>query len=181
MGGHEIALSVISITLLMLFLVSATVLVIIIAGKQRMKQQMELAESKLNYEKELRKAEIEVKENTLAQLAQELHDNIGQLLTAVHIHLENQKIDHPELKEGFKPMETYLSEVQQHIRLLSRSLNNDYIGHIGLLASMEFEINRINSLKRFQIHWQTVSGNSNLDKDQELMVFRVFRKLFRIH
>jgi two-component system NarL family sensor kinase len=179
MNNSEMVLAVASITLLMLLLVSAIVIVFFISGRQRLKQQMELAQNKLTYEKELRQVETEVSEQILGQLAQELHDNVGQLLTAVHIHLENQKIDHPELKEGFKPMETYLSEVSQQIRLMSRTLNNDYIGHIGLLKAMDVELNRIQSLRRFRVHWQAVSGSSNLDKNQELMIFRVFQEIIQ--
>ncbi len=163
----------------MLFLVAAIILIIFISGRQRLKQQMEMAENKLTFEKELRQVETEVSEQILNQLAQELHDNVGQLLTAVHIHLENQMIDHPELEEDFKPMETYLSEVSQQLRALSRTLNNDYIGHIGLLASIDAELKRIKSLRRFEVHWQAVAGNSNLDKNQELMLFRVFQEILQ--
>jgi len=179
MNNTEVVLSVISVTLLVLLLVAGIVLVFFQSGKQRLKQQMELAQSKLNYEKELRKVETEVSEEIMGQFAQELHDNIGQLLTAVHIQLENLKIDHPELKDGFKPMQIYLSEVTQQLRLLSRTLNNDYIGHIGLLGAMEVEINRIKSLRRFEVHWQLVTGSSNLSKEQELMVFRVFQEIIQ--
>ncbi|HTB31272.1 MAG TPA: ATP-binding protein, partial [Bacteroidia bacterium] len=126
-----------------------------------------------------RQVETEVSEQILGQLAQELHDNVGQLLTAVHIHLENQKLDHPELKEGFAPMETYLGEVSTQIRMMSRTLNNDYISHIGLLKSIDLELNRIKSLRRFEVHWEPVSGSSNLNKDQELMIFRVFQEIIQ--
>jgi signal transduction histidine kinase len=179
MNNAEIILSVISITLLVLLLVSGIVIIIFLAGRQRLRQQMELAQNKLNYEKELRQVETEVSEQILGQFAQELHDNIGQLLTAVHIQLQNLKIDHPTLNEGFKPMEIYLSEVSQQLRLLSRTLNNDYIGHIGLIAAIEVEVNRIKTLRRFQVHWQSVSGSSNLNKDQELMLFRVFQEIIQ--
>ncbi len=179
MSSSEIALSIASITLLMLLLVAGIVLVIFISGRQRLKQQMELAENKLNYERELRQVETEVSEQTLGQLGQELHDDIGQLLTAVKIHLENQKLDHPELTEGFKPMDTYLAEVMQHVRMLSRTLNNDYIGHIGLIAAIDLEVNRIKALRRYEVHWQAPHGSSNLDKNQELMLFRIFQEIIQ--
>jgi signal transduction histidine kinase len=179
MNNTEIVLSVISITLLVLLLVAGIVMVFFQSGRQRMKQQVELAQNKLNYEKELRKVETEVSEEIMGQFAQELHDNIGQLLTAVHIQLENLKIDHPQVKEGFKPMEIYLSEVTQQLRLLSRTLNHDYIGHIGLLGALEVEINRIRSLRRFEVHWQPITGSSNLSKEQELMVFRMFQEIIQ--
>ena len=179
MSNTEILLSIISITLLVLLLVSGIVLVFFQSGRQRLTQQMELAQNKLTYEKELRQVETEVREETMAQFAQELHDNIGQLLTAVHIQLENLKLDHPDLQDGFKSMETYLSDATQQLRLLSRTLNNDYIGHNGLIGAMDLEINRIKTLRRFRVHWETAPGTSNLNKDQELMVFRVFQEIIQ--
>ncbi len=179
MNNIEIVLAVISITLLILLLVAGIILVFFQSGRERLKQQMELAQNKLNYEKELRQVETEVSEEIMGQFAQELHDNIGQLLTAVHIQLENLKIDHPALKDGFTPMEIYLSEVTQQLRLLSRTLNNDYIGHIGLIGAMNLEINRIKALRRFQLHWEEPTGISNLNKNQELMVFRIFQEIIQ--
>ena len=179
MNNQDVALSVISITLLVLLLISTIIIVFFQAGKQRLKQQMDMAESKLNYEKELRKVETEVSEGMMQQFGQELHDNIGQLLTAVHIQLENVKIDYPQLKDSLKPGETYLSEATQQLRMLSRTMNNDYIGHTGLLGAMEVELNRVKSLRRFEVHWKSVSGNSYLRKEQELMIFRVFQEMIQ--
>lgn len=179
MNNGDVALSVISITSLVLLLISGIIIVFFQAGRQRLKQQMEMAESKLNYEKELRKVETEVSEEMMQQFGQELHDNIGQLLTAVHIQLENIKIDYPALKDGFKPMETYLSDATQQLRMLSRTMNNDYIGHTGLLGAMEVELNRVKALRRFEVHWKPVSGSSHLRKEQELMLFRVFQEIIQ--
>ena len=177
MKNEDIFLAIVCSTLLILLLVAIIVLAFFISGRQRMKQAMELAQTRLSFEQELRQAETEVGEQIRGQFAQELHDNIGQLLTAMHIQIENQKIDHPQLQEGFKPVEIYLAEVSQHLRLLSRTLNNDYLGHIGLLAAIQLETDRLQALKRFKIHWQMPAGKSNLDKNQELMVFRIFQEI----
>lgn len=177
MDNGEIISSVISTTLLILLLILGLIISFFISGRRRIKQQMELAETKLNFERELRQVETEVSEHVMSQFAQELHDNIGQLLTAMHIQIENQKLEHPGLVEGYKPVEIYLGEVTQHLRLLSRTLNNDYLGHIGLLAALQLEVDRLRALKRFTIHWQPISGNTHLEKNQELMVFRIFQEI----
>jgi len=172
-------LAVISITLLVSLLFAIVVLVFFQSGRQRLKQQMELAQNKLKFEQELRHVELEVSEEMMRQFAQELHDNIGQLITAVGIQIENIKFDHRDLKERFEPVEIYLSEATQQLRLLSRTLNSDYVGRIGLFSAIDIEVKRIRSLNRFSVHWQPVSGNSGLDKDQELMVFRVFQEVIQ--
>jgi len=173
----DIVLAIVSSTLLILLLIAIVIMVFFILGKQRVKQEMEMSKAKLLFEQELRQVETEVTEHVMSQFAQELHDNIGQLHTAMHIQIENQKLDYPQLVKGFKPLEIYLAEVTQQLRLLSRTLNNDYIGHIGLLAIMQLEIERLRTLKRFQVHCPLVVGESNLNKNQELMVFRIFQEI----
>jgi len=175
--SQDIVFAVICSTLIILLLIGILIIVFFVAGKQRMKQEMELSQTKLSFEQELRKVETEVSEHVMGQFAQELHDNIGQLLTAMHIQVENQKLDHPELTEGLKPLEIYLAEVSQQLRLLSRTMNNDYIGHAGLFGTMQMEVERLRALKRYTVHWAAVQGKSNLDKNQELMVFRIFQEI----
>ena len=179
MNSNDLILAIGSFTLLVIALIGAVIIVIFVSGRRRLKQDMELTQNKLKHEQELRQLETEVSEQILGQLAQELHDNIGQMLTAVHIHMQNQKLDHPALEEDFEPMEKYLSEATTQLKMLSRTLNNDYISHIGLLASIDAEIKRIQALRRFQVHWEPVSGSSNLDKKQDLMIFRVFQEIMQ--
>ena len=49
------------------------------------------------YEKELRNAELEVREQLLSQISRELHDHVGHTLTYMHLLIENKKIDSPDL------------------------------------------------------------------------------------
>lgn len=174
---NEIVLGILMTTLLILLLTAGIVIAFFIAGRQRARQEKELAETKLAFEKEIRQVETEVGEHIMAQFAQELHDNIGQLLTAMHIQIENQKIDHPDLAHSFKPTEIYLGEVTQQLRLLSRTFNNDHLRQIGLLPALQVEVDRLQTLRRFRVHWHPVSGASHLEKDQELMVFRIFQEI----
>lgn len=174
---NDIVLAVISATLLILLLVAGIIIAFFISGRERMRQEKLLAETRLGFERELRQAETEVSEYIMAQFAQELHDNIGQLLTAMHIQVQNQKIDHPELAEGLKPIEIYLGETTQQLRLLSRTLNNDYIGRAGLIPSLKLETERLRGLRRFHVHWEDEPGLIQLSKDQELMLFRIFQEI----
>jgi len=174
---NDLVFGIISTTLIILLLVAGLTITFFVMARQRERQEKKLIETRLSFEREIRQVEAEVSEHIMSQFAQELHDNIGQLLTAVHIQIENQKIDHPSLVESFKPTEIYLGEVTQQLRLLSRTLNNDYVGHIGLQAAIGLEVDRLLTLKRVKVHWESFAGPSNLNNDQELMVFRIFQEI----
>lgn len=174
---NDIVLSIVLSTLLILLLIAGIALAFFMVGRQRIRQEKQLAENRLAFEREIRQVETEVAEQLLARFAGELHDNVGQLLTAMHIQIQNHKMDHPQTAQDFGPMENCLAEVTQQVRLLGRTLNNDYIGRIGLLAALRIEADRLRSLRRFALHWEPGTGTIDLSKDQELMLFRIFQEI----
>ncbi len=177
MDDNQIVLGVLFTTLLLLLLVAGIFISIYMAGKRRLQQEVKIAQLELTYEKELRKVENEVSENMMEHFAQELHDNVGHTLTCMRIAIENKKLDEPEIEHTFLPIEGYLEEASQQLRLLSRSLNTEYIANIGLIAAIELEVDRINQLRRQKVHWQNAAGNLSLDHNQELMTFRIFQEM----
>ncbi|TSJ45383.1 sensor histidine kinase [Fluviicola chungangensis] len=176
---NDIILSIVSATLLILLLIAGITITFFMAGRQRMRQEQILTETKLAFERELRLVETEVSEHVMGQFANELHDNIGQLLTAMHIEIENRKLDDPGSQDEFKPLEIYLNEVTQQLRLLSKTFNTDFIAHSGLLSAIQMEVNRMNNLRRFKVHLEAGNFVSVLKKEEELMVFRIFQEILQ--
>jgi signal transduction histidine kinase len=176
---NDVALTIIATSLLILLLIAGIAIIFFISSKQRTNQIIEITQLKLSYEQEVRKVESEVSEQLMEQFAREIHDNIGQLLTAMHMQIENQKLDYPALAEGLKPVEIYVSEVTQQLRLLSRTLNTDYVGQIGLLEAIRLEMERLINLRKFNVTWKIEEGHLLLEKTQELMLFRIFQEIIQ--
>jgi signal transduction histidine kinase len=168
---------IVSVALLLLLLIVAITITFFRITRQRIQQEIQLAAARLAFEQELRKAEVEVTEHIMGQFARELHDNIGGHLSAIHFQIEGEKIRHPELAEGYRPVEIYLEEATQQLRLLSRTLNGDFIAHTGLLSAIEVETRRLRMLRQCHVHYSPVTGVSNLDDNQELMVLRIFQEI----
>jgi len=177
MNNTEVVISIVLTTLVILILVAGVAIAFFISGRQRINQQIELAETRLKYEQELRKAETEISENMMERFARELHDNIGHLLTCMRITIENKKLDEPQLTETFEPIEGYLDDASEQLRQLSRSLNTDYISNIGLAEAIMIEVDRTQRLRRLQVHYQKNENSITISKNQQLMVFRIFQEM----
>lgn len=167
---NNIALIIVFITLFILLLIAGIAIIIIIANRQRMRQQA-------NYERELRTVEQEVQEAVLTNLAQELHDNIGQLLTVMHLQAKKVEIKQPELKPTLSPIVNTINETTYQVHALGRSLNTDMLRNKGLVENMTMEIERIRTLDKFSIDWQCTEDQTTLPKDDQLLVFRIFQEL----
>ena len=177
LNDPDVILAVILPTLIILVLIAIIIISIFAARNQRNKQQIELMNTKLSYEKELRKVETEVSEQMMKQFSQEIHDNIGQLLTCIRLSVENGKADHPALSNVFEPVDTYLDAATLQLRLLSRSMNPDFIAVNGMLGAIRTEVNRVSQLKRVKIHLdERYEGDLCIDKNKELMIFRIFQE-----
>jgi len=174
---NDIVLSIVLVTLLILLLLAGIAISFFLANRQRMQQAQLLTETKTAFERELRQVEQEISEHIMGQFARELHDNIGQTLTSMNLEIENKKYDHPEHKEGYATIQIYVAEAIKQLRLLSRTLNNDFIGHSGLCVAIQLEVDRLNALRRFVVTLKMEAGVSSLKKDQELMVFRILQEI----
>ncbi len=177
MQNEEIIFGIIFTSLIIFVLITGITIVFYLARRERIKQQIMAVETRLLYEKELRKVESEVSEKLLQHVAVELHDNIAQYHTAMNVQIENLKIDYPNMTNIIAPLESYLDEVTKQIRALGRTLNSEFISKIGLIKAIEIEVPRLSALRRFKVNWSNESNHLNLTKETELLIFRSFQEI----
>src|SRR5690554_6039382 len=106
----------------LMFMMSGFIVAIVVIHRQRQvknKHRVELM--KANYEKTILNVEKEIREETLQYVSQELHDNIGQMLSLTKLVLNNP--EPTAVLEGKKLINQIIGEV----RSLSKSINRDYI------------------------------------------------------
>ncbi len=171
---NDILATIILTTLLILLLIAGVVIVIFIANRRHTQQQISIAQMQVDYEKELRTVEQEVQEEVLLNVSRELHDNIGQLLTVMHMQMEQEKLQKPEV---INPMSGTLQDTIQQVRMLGRSLNNEWLEQNGLTGIINNEVSRLRQLDRLKIHWNHDNLEPKLEKDQRVMVFRMFQEI----
>lgn len=179
MNVDDTILTVLFSTVLILLLVAAVIIVVISAGRQRAKQQMNVANLRLNYEKELRAAEYEMQESTMNNISRELHDNIGQLLTFMKIQVEQRKLETEQATAILAPIDQTLDHVHQQLRLLSKNLGSDFIQQHGLLQAIHKDIMRLTALNTCAVDWQSDNHEPELDNDERIVAYRIFQELLQ--
>jgi signal transduction histidine kinase len=148
------------------------------ANRDKVKHEAELAQIEIAFQKELREADIEVGEFLRSQFARELHDNIGHTLTYMRLHIETGKLDNPENEVVFHPIEALLDNASEQVRMLSRSMNSDYLTQVGFTYAVKMECDRLQKASGMEINVH--EGEIELisqQKDRELMAFRIFQEI----
>ena len=178
MNHQTLFIGIIVTTLVILLLIAGIVISVFMANRQRLKQDIKLSQIELTYEKELRQTELEVKEQLMAQVSRELHDHVGHTLTNMRLTIENKKIDFPEVENLFKPVETLLDEASLQLRMLSRSMNSDYLNGLTFQDAIQQEVTRLQTISKMEIDYRPGTYlYPILNKDQLLMSFRIFQEI----
>ncbi|GAA4458158.1 hypothetical protein GCM10023189_29940 [Nibrella saemangeumensis] len=84
---YDIVLFTVLGTLLFIILTAFVIVLVYSYRKRYIIFQQSLALIREGYEKEILQSQLEIQNQTLRQVAEELHDNIGQVLSVASLHL----------------------------------------------------------------------------------------------
>lgn len=127
------------------------------------------------FERAILDARVEVQESTLATLGEELHDNIGQLLTGTKILLgvTQRSLKDPPLT--LTTAEKTLGKAIDELRALSKSLTKDWLEQFDLIENISTEIRRLNATRLVEIHLSCVE-KIPFETSKQLLLFRVIQE-----
>ena len=114
----------------------------------------------------------------MKNISQEIHDNIGQVLTLVKLNIKSMSfLKSPELQERIDSSAILLGQAIQDLRNLSKSLHTDFIKEMGLLKSIEYEFELLKKAGGYKTDLIQEGKPYSLSHQNELILFRVFQEV----
>ncbi|HEY0678014.1 MAG TPA: sensor histidine kinase [Chitinophagaceae bacterium] len=168
---------VIGITLALL-LVGFILTILFLYQRRQHRQEQELTKMKDLYDRELLQSQLEIKEATLKTIAQELHDNIGQMLTVVKFSLAGIRlVPHDPNFETIQESKQMLNKAIYDLSDLTKSMHTDRIAQIGLVEAIRFEMEMLAKMKLFETSFTLSQGTYHFDAQKEIFLFRIFQEI----
>jgi signal transduction histidine kinase len=129
------------------------------------------------FEQELLQTQLEIQEQTLKTISQEIHDNVGQVLSLAKLNLNT--LDFCEGADRQQKIENSISLVGKAIndlRDLSRSMNGDKIADLGLQEAIENELKIIQNTGLFSTRVTIAGKPYKLKPQNEMVIFRIVQE-----
>ena len=131
---------------------------------------------KLFFKQELLRSQIEMQEQTFNSISQEIHDNVGQILSLVKVQLniidESQTTDKALLRDA----KDNISKAMTDLRDIAKGLSSERIRIVGLITAIEHEIQRINRTGIVHIRFEMKGTELKIDNQKQLILFRVIQE-----
>jgi two-component system sensor histidine kinase UhpB len=139
---------------------------------ERLNRELEVSHERL---RALSRRLFEVQEEERRRLARDLHDDVGQALTALKMQLESLARSGGELTARSR-VDDCVDTVQhtlERVRQLSLSLRPPQLDDLGLAAAVRSHLDRQARVAGLQAHFETQDAPRDLAPDTETACFRV--------
>lgn len=126
------------------------------------------------YQKEILKAQIEMQEQTFLSISQEIHDNVGQILSLVRLNVSTLgKAENIAAEQKILSSKELLDQVIGDLRDLSKRLNSKYVARQELSCLLKFQIDLIAKTGVASTHFDVQGEEKVLNPEKKLMLFRI--------
>lgn len=164
-------------TLLLILLVGFIVLSVYFYQRTQHRHSQDLADLKNSVQKEILIAQLEIKENTLNTISQEIHDNIGQVLSLAKLNLNTVLIHEASSLDKITSTKDLIGKAIQDLRNLSKTLNSEYISEHSLSQLLQADIDTIEKSGDYKAELHIIGEERMLDPQHQLIIYRIFQEV----
>jgi len=162
-------------TVFLLLITVAPIAFVMMHQRQYVRYLQDKEQMKSLYQRELLQSQLEIQNQTLQQVGNDLHDNVGQLLTVVIMRLNDLEDDvgEPAKQEEVQQTRELVQTIIADVRALSKTLDHDTVRRFGLLPSLTLELERIQRTKRIHAELITHGEPYPLGEQTEIVLLRM--------
>jgi two-component system, NarL family, sensor kinase len=161
---------VIAFLLLGIFILTLTWLY----AKRQHRNKNEKIMMQSQYQQQLLQTQIEIQEQTLKTISQEIHDNIGQVLSLAKLNLNTfENVESTTNQTKINDTKQLVSKAINDLRDLSRSMHGDKIAELGLQESIANELKILENTGQFKTNLKVTGSTYKLEPQKEMVLFRI--------
>ncbi len=174
---EKIIIVAVASTALILFFAFLIIMYALAYQKRKNKHFEEKQLMQANFQSTILQTQIEIQEQTLKNVAQEIHDNIGQILILAKLNLNTfPPLQDAEAETKVDDTRNLVGKAISDLRDLSKSLHGEKMAQAGLPDSIANELKIIQNTGLCQTAFQITGNKFKLSPQKEIVLFRIVQE-----
>lgn len=153
-------------------LLLVVVIGIVVYNRTQLKHKNALTEKELEFQEKANFMTIETQEEERQRIAQELHDDIGQQLTAIKMGWNNFFKENKQ-NESAEKLQKNLDELAEDVRTLSHRMMPKALVQLGLQAAIEDLVNKHSQQSGVEAHFEYFNLKERYEGRIEKTLYRI--------
>jgi signal transduction histidine kinase len=170
--------SVFIVTIFLIIVATGIIMLVLVYQKKQLQHSREKEQLRASFEKEILESKLEIQEQTMKVISQEIHDNIGQVLSLAKLNMNMMdcRAPLPLLEEKIMNTSALLGKAIQDLRDLSKAFNTDTISEMDLITSIQLELDLIKKVGDYQTSLTIEGEPFNIPNQKKLILFRIVQE-----
>ncbi len=147
--------------------------------RYKLRQEAKLTNALMKQQEQATKAVIEAEENERQRIARDLHDGVGQMMSAAKMNLsafESEiKFENGEQKHSFEKVIRLVDESCREVRVVSHIMMPNALLKNNLAAAIHEFVDKLDK-KALEVHVYTEGLDEKIDSNTEIVLYRVLQE-----
>lgn len=175
--SSDIIIMIVSGTAVLLILLAFIISFSFLYKNRQVKYQREMESVIQHYNQEILKTQLEIREQTLKYIAEEIHDNVGQVLSLAVLNLS--AIELSDTTRAHQRIERITGLVEKSVadlRNLSKAMDYENINQLGLAAAIAFELEMLEKTGMYKTSFVLSGQETKLTGSREIVIYRIIQE-----
>ncbi|MBG9376208.1 hypothetical protein I5907_08175 [Panacibacter sp. DH6] len=173
---EEVLITIVTIVIVFLVLAGIIIFILYRFQKDKFKHKKEFIELEKKFIEQSLQSQLEIQEHTFNTISQEIHDNVGQILSLAKVQVSI--VEHKETKDTatLKELRENIGQAMNDLRDIAKSLSSERIQLLRLHETVAHEMQRINRTGLINIVINTTGNEQHLEVQKKLILFRIIQE-----
>ncbi len=172
---EDILISIVVASVFFILIGAFLLLLVFVFLRRQRKNKEEKEEMKNRFEQTLLKTQLEIQDQTFAYISQEIHDNIGQVLSLVRLNLNT--FGNNVTEDKIEQTDDLLGKAIKDLRDLSHNLQNNRIHDIGIVESIRQLLFSLEKTGRYKTSFHSSDHFHILDVNTDIILYRMIQEI----
>ena len=163
--------------MIILFVISATVVFILLSyQKKKFRHRQQIDDMQKRFSEEMLRSQLEIQEETFNRISQEIHDNVGQIMSLAKVQINIITESKDMKREMLDDVKENIGMAMRDLRDIARSLSSERIKMQSIHAATISEAERINKTGIIRVEVEVEGEEMKIKEEKKLILFRIIQE-----
>lgn len=172
----EVLITVLACMVLFVVLTTIILLFVFKYQQRRRLQQIHVLELQQQFKEQSLRSQLEIQEQTFQAISQEIHDNVGQVLSLAKVQVNIMREGQRYRADLLEALKDNIGKAMSDLRDLSRSLNSERLRNACIHEAILEEAERINRTGLIQTTIAVEGPFHDMHPQKKLILYRIVQE-----
>jgi signal transduction histidine kinase len=172
---QDIIIAILVGSLFVLLFGFITFLVVINYVRRKRKLLLEKEMRDANFQQSVLKAQLEMQDHTFKVVSQDIHDNVGQILSLVKLNLNILTLDEKH-NDTFNNLKELVMNAIVELRDLGSGYYADRLIEKGLVVAIQHQLHQLERTGMFTTSFYSDTTTLHIDKNKTIFLYRMVQE-----